>query len=101
MTARGAEVAALPLEGEVLFDARDSGRTLRIGWHPDERLCVLSIWRDGRCVASFQMPRGAAPELIGALTDGLARQPVPSWSQASYTRAAHRPRWYVRRRGST
>ena len=94
------EVTALPLDGDVLFDARDSGRTLRIGWHPDERLCVLSIWRDGRCVASFQLPRSAAPELISALTHGLAQQPALPWSPASYTRTAHRPRWNPPRRRS-
>lgn len=90
-------VSVLPVVGEVLFDARDDGRALRVSWHPGDNLCVLSIWRDGRCVATFQLARLDTPSLINELVRGLVYTPPTLWTatqlttiRSRRTRIAHR-----------
>ena len=68
-------VSALPAAGDVLFDARDSSRSMRVNWHVDAGLCVLSIWHEGTCVATFQLTRADVPELIKALMMGPTGRP--------------------------
>ena len=46
----------LPKRGEVFFDHRRAGRTLRLSPHPDAGVVVLSIWNGGVCQATFQLP---------------------------------------------
>lgn len=70
------DVVALPPRGEWFADARD-GRALRVSWHPEHAMVVLSTWRDGACVASTQLDPLEAARLIGVLADGLAAQ-VPA-----------------------
>jgi hypothetical protein len=67
-----AEVIALPARGDVFFDPRGSERSLRVSWHTDAKLVVLSLWREGTCVGTFQMPAEDVPHLVGALVEGLA-----------------------------
>jgi hypothetical protein len=74
---------SLPATTEVLSDARDGGRALRVSWHPADDVCVFSIWREDRCAATFQLMRSDAPGLISCLVEGLA-QPPSSWSTATY-----------------
>ena len=89
-------VSVLPVAGDVLFDARNDGRSLRVNWHPVDDLCVLSMWRAGRCVATFQLPRSQTPALINSLVNGLAQerpasqpepaQPTPQpWTEPQLT----------------
>ncbi|HZC70828.1 MAG TPA: hypothetical protein VE442_09050 [Jatrophihabitans sp.] len=47
-------VHAVPSHGDVFFDVRDDGRNLRLNWHPDQGIVVLSTWRHGSCIASCQ-----------------------------------------------
>jgi hypothetical protein len=65
-------IQALPARGEVFLDARDDGRAMRVSWHHDGGLAVLSIWRGPTCVASFQLAREEIPSLIDTLVRGLA-----------------------------
>jgi hypothetical protein len=39
-------------------DARDDGRLMRVTWHPEADLVVLSLWRRDKCVASFRFADG-------------------------------------------
>ena len=39
----------LPAAGEVFLDARGGGRALRVSWHPEADMVVLSLWRDSTC----------------------------------------------------
>ena len=71
----GEHVVALPRHGEVFADARGADRTLRVSWHRDEGLLVLSLWREAVCVGTFRLPTEAVPELVKALADGLAESP--------------------------
>ena len=44
---------------------------MRLSWHNDGDLAVLSIWRAGTCVASFQLGRDDIPALVETLVRGL------------------------------
>ena len=79
-----AEVSALPAKGGVVFDARNQGRSLRVGWHPTERLVVLSIWHANRCVATCQLTRVDAASLVAELESGLADLPAEPWTTPTY-----------------
>ncbi len=61
----------LPATGEVFLDARGDGRGLRVSWHPDADVVVLSLWRGGTCAGSFRLPIDEVPDLIAVLRQGL------------------------------
>jgi hypothetical protein len=63
----------LPSTGEVFLDARGDGRGLRVSWHPDADVVVLSLWRGGTCAGSFRLPIEEVPELVRVLRDGLSK----------------------------
>lgn len=60
----------LPVHGAVFADARGDGRVLRVSWHADEQVVVLSTWHGDRCTATVQVPAATVPDLLKALTDG-------------------------------
>ena len=62
----------LPTPGEVFLDARGGSRALRVSWHSEADLVVLSMWRAGTCVGTFRLSIDEAPDLIDALRGGLA-----------------------------
>jgi hypothetical protein len=53
-------------------DARGAG--LRVTWHAERDLVVLSLWREDRCVGTFRMPVAEAGRLATFLVDHLARE---------------------------
>ncbi len=61
----------LPATGEVFLDARGDGRGLRVSWHPEVDLVVLSLWRGGTCSGTFRLAVDEVPELIAVLRGGL------------------------------
>jgi hypothetical protein len=61
----------LPSTGEVFLDQRGGGRSLRVSWHPDADLVVLSLWREGTCAGTFRLPMTEVPDLIDVLRGGL------------------------------
>jgi hypothetical protein len=67
-----AGTTALPVRGEVFHDVRDEGRALRLSWHHEGEVVVLSIWREHRCVATFQLGKDDVPAVIASLASGLA-----------------------------
>ena len=77
-------VAALPRHGEVFFDPRGGDRSLRVSWHEDAGLVVLSLWQAERCAGTFRLPVAEVPTLVNALVTGLATAvPVPSGRRAA------------------
>jgi hypothetical protein len=66
-------VTPLPTAGEVFLDPRGSGRALRVTWHGEAGLVVLSLWSGGTCTGTFRLPVTEVPDLIDALRDALAR----------------------------
>ncbi|MBA2698417.1 MAG: hypothetical protein H0U61_06535 [Nocardioidaceae bacterium] len=57
--------------GEVFLDARGNGRAMRLTWHHEADLVVLSLWRDDVCAGTFRLSKGDVAEFVDALVDGL------------------------------
>ena len=60
-----------PIAGAVLADARGEGRAVRVTWHGEAGIVVLSVWRDNVCTASVRLAPTEAVELIHTLAAGL------------------------------
>ena len=71
----------LPEVGSVFLDARGADRALRVSWHSEADVVVLSVWRENVCGASFRLAIDEVPELIEMLRSGLDR---------AYRHAPHR-----------
>ena len=54
-------VAPLPQTGTVVSDATRLGRTLRVSWHENRELMVVSIWERGTCKATFHLAPNEVP----------------------------------------
>jgi hypothetical protein len=65
-------VTPLPATGEVFLDARGAGRALRVTWHPEADVVVLSVWHGSVCSGSFRLPVEQVPELVDTLREALA-----------------------------
>ena len=63
----------LPRTGSIFLDARGGDRALRVSWHHEAGLVVLSLWRDNVCAGSFRLAVDEVPDLIAA----AARRPRP------------------------
>jgi hypothetical protein len=63
-------VTPIPASGEAFLDARGSGRALRVAWHEEAGVVVLSLWRGGTCTGSFRLAVEDVPTLVEALRDG-------------------------------
>lgn len=48
------------------------GTALRLSWHPDETIAVLSLWREDRCVGTFQAKPSDLARVIAFLAEALA-----------------------------
>jgi hypothetical protein len=66
------EPTVLPVRGEVVADARGDGRALRVSWHPEAGVVVLSVWRGPVCAATVQVEAAEVPHLVDVLVRGLA-----------------------------
>jgi hypothetical protein len=71
--------------GEVFLDARGDGRAMRLTWHHEADLVVLSLWRDHVCTGTFRLETHDVAAFADALVDGLRgaegvsiSRPVPS-----------------------
>ena len=77
----------LPSGGEIFLDERGAHRTLRLSWHHEDGLVVLSLWRGGLCTGTFRLAIEEVPDLIDVLRRGLTR----SYEQA-YDEVARDPK---------
>ena len=66
-----ATIRALPQSGEIFLDARGGNRAMRVSWHQEAAMVVLSLWRDNVCAGSFRLAVDDVPELISLLRAGL------------------------------
>jgi hypothetical protein len=64
-------VTPLPAAGEAFLDARGGGRSLRVSWHTEAGIVVLSLWSGASCTGSFRLPAEDVPQLVEALREGL------------------------------
>lgn len=65
-------VLALPAHSHVVRDQRGGDRWMRVTWHGEAGAAVLSIWRDGICVATVRVDRADLPGLVQALSEGIS-----------------------------
>ncbi|WP_193613200.1 hypothetical protein [Nocardioides lijunqiniae] len=63
----------LPETGSIFLDARGADRALRVSWHSEADIVVLSLWRDNLCTGSFRLAVEEVPDLIDLLRTGLAQ----------------------------
>ncbi|WP_147312189.1 hypothetical protein [Thermomonospora umbrina] len=61
----------LPRVGEVFFDDRGEDRALRLSWHPDAQVMVVSIWNGGVCSGTFRLSARDVPGFIESMSQGL------------------------------
>jgi hypothetical protein len=61
----------LPETGQVYLDARGGDRALRVSWHTESGLVVLSLWHGNVCSGSFRLAVDEVPDLIALLRGGL------------------------------
>ena len=67
-------VTPLPNSGAVFFDERDQGRSLRLAYHRDSSVFVISLWRFDLCLGTFRLPAEEAPAFVNELVQSLADQ---------------------------
>jgi hypothetical protein len=73
-------VVALPSSGQIIADQRGGGRWMRVTWHDEAGVVVLSLWRETGCIGTVRVDRSQVPALVTALVDGLAGEhgePMP------------------------
>ena len=73
-----ADVSPLPIRGQVVVDARGGDRALRVSWHPEHGVVVLSTWRGNTCVGTVQVDSAEVPHLVDVLVRGLAASAAPT-----------------------
>ena len=61
----------VPRTGAVFLDPRGEDRSLRVTWHQESQLVVLSLWRDNVCAGTFRLAADEVPDLIALLRGGL------------------------------
>lgn len=66
-----AQPRSLPRTGAVFIDPRGEDRSLRVTWHQESQLVVLSLWRDNVCAGTFRLSADEVPDLIALLRKGL------------------------------
>jgi hypothetical protein len=61
----------LPATGEVFLDARGGERALRVTWHREAGVVVLSLWRGRTCSGTFRLAIEDVPTLVELLRSSL------------------------------
>ena len=56
----------------IVEDTRQNDTFMRITWHDESNVFVVSHWRGEVCVAATRVPVDAAPDLINLFVRGLA-----------------------------
>jgi hypothetical protein len=69
--------------GEVFLDARGQGRALRLTWHHEADVVVLSLWRDRMCAGTFRLSTADVNEFVDALVEGLREAPADGEAPAT------------------
>jgi hypothetical protein len=67
-------VRPLPRTGSIFFDARGDDRALRVSWHEEADLVVVSLWRDNVCTGSFRLAGADIPDAIDTLVNALRQR---------------------------
>ena len=68
------KVSPLPQHGSVFFDPRDEDRQLRVSYHSEQDVFVLSLWRREMCLGTFRLPAADAARFVHVMVSSLAEQ---------------------------
>lgn len=72
-------VVPLPSQGDVFVEARNPDKAMRVSWHHDAAVVVVSLWRADTCIGTLRLTPDEVPRLISTLAEGLAdAYPAPS-----------------------
>jgi hypothetical protein len=64
--------------GTWFADERGIDRRLKVSWHGERRLFVLSVWHRDTCTATFRLPLAEVPRLVSALVEVLGKAATSS-----------------------
>jgi hypothetical protein len=64
-----AEVVPLPNPGDVFTDVRGGDRGMRVSYHQDAGVLVISLWSGRTCRATFQLAGAEASRLAALLAE--------------------------------
>ena len=56
---------------------------MRVTWHDEAGVVVLSLWRETGCIGTLRVDRSQVPALVTALVDGLAADPGTQHTELS------------------
>jgi len=70
------DVLPLPTVGEIFTDVRGDGRTMRVSFHADRDVVVVSLWAGSMCRGSFRLSTTDAGRLRGMLDDVHGQPPA-------------------------
>lgn len=76
-------VTPLPTNGDIIVGRDVAGRVLRVSGHPELGRVVLSIWQEGRCVATIRLDSDDVGDLVKILTGSVAGVAVAGHRRAS------------------
>lgn len=82
-----AEVLPLPNMGDVFADVRAEDRGMRVSYHPDADVLVISLWSGRTCRATFQLS-GREVSRLSTLLAGIAASFAPEQPQSGPERPA-------------
>jgi hypothetical protein len=72
-------VTAVPSQGDFVVGRDRAGRILRVSGHGELDRVVLSIWQEGRCLATIRLAGEDIPDLVRILAgSALAAPATPS-----------------------
>jgi hypothetical protein len=71
-------VAPVPAHGDVVVGRDAVGRVLRISGHPELDRVSLSIWQDGRCLATLRLATQDVPDLVRSLVAAAVVPAAPA-----------------------
>ena len=66
------KVSPLPQHGAVFFDPRDDDRQLRVSYHSEQDVFVISHWRREVCLGTFRLPAADAARFVHVMVTSLA-----------------------------
>jgi hypothetical protein len=72
------ELLPIPRSGDVFTDARGGDRAMRVSWHAESGMVVVSLWAGRLCRASFRLPAADVPRLLGTLATAASETAPPA-----------------------
>jgi hypothetical protein len=72
-----AEALPLASSSKWFTDPRTPDRRMKVAWHPEAGVVVVSLWTRDQCTATFRLPVESAADLMHLLVDAVADDQAP------------------------